>query len=92
MIQTQAISDFGQIKEGDVLVIEKRNGCKHVVQAKIVLNKGTDKEEVVICKAKNDCFIVAMVLNNTSWVKSIIRIPDTALTAITNNMREFPRH
>lgn len=92
MITTQAITDFGQIKEGDVLIIEKRNGCKHVAQAKMVLNRGTDREEVVICKSKNDYFIVSMLLDGKSWVKSAVRLPDVTLTAITNNMHEFIRH
>lgn len=92
MITSQPITDFGQVKEGDVLIIEKQNGCKHVVQAKVVINEGSEREEVVICKSKNDYFIMALMLEGKSWVKSVLRLPEVALTAITNNTKEFPRH
>jgi hypothetical protein len=91
MIEFQAVTDYGQIKEGDTLAIEKSNGCKFVATAKRIINPGTEKEEVVICKTRNDYFIVSMFLNGTSWVKNVTRLPDVELTSITNNMRTFVR-
>lgn len=91
MIQFQSVTDYGQIKEGDTLAIEKANGCKFMATAKKIINPGTQKEEVVICKSKNDYFIVSMLLDGTSWVKNVTRLPNVELTSITNNVRAFVR-
>jgi len=93
MITTQPITSYGQMKVGDVLIIERRrDGRKFVVGVKEVFNSHMTKEEIVICLGKNDYFIVGMLLNDDSWVKSVVKIPGAELTSITNNTREFPRH
>lgn len=92
MIDIKKVDGVGQIKEGETLVIEKKNGVQFVAQARKVLHEGEDAEEIVLCKGKNDYFIMSLYLAGESWVKAVFRLPDVKLTSITNNMRTFVRH
>ena len=92
MIEFIPVTNFGQIKQGEVLVIEKTNGVKFVAVAKKVLNKGKTTEEIIINLGGNDYFIMSLFLEGKSWVKSVIRLLDVEITCITNNMKEFIKH
>ena len=92
MIEMSAVTDFGQISEGELLAIEASDGRKFVALAKQVLRKGTGKEEIVICKNRNDYFIMSLFLEGKSWVKNISRLPGFQVTAITNTTAPFLRH
>ncbi len=81
----------GQIEEGDVLWFKKKNGVVHIGQAKAVINNGIS-EEILLTKAKNDYFILDMVLDGKSWVSEVYILPETNLTTIVNNMKMFPRN
>lgn len=85
------ITGFGQITEHDVLLVTRQNDTKFIAQAKRVINKGTDCEEIVLGKSKNDYFIVSLYLEGRSWVKSVARLPDVEVTALTNTTRVFVR-
>jgi len=63
------VTNYGQIKEGDILLLETNLG-KFKVHAKIICNENTPDEEIVIHKTKNHYFILHMMLNGSSWVKS----------------------
>lgn len=89
MIEVAAVKGFGEIREGEVLIIEKRNGVKVVVIAKEVINRGKETEEILINKASNSYFIVSMYLDGRSWVKNVTRLLDVEISCITNNMRSF---
>jgi hypothetical protein len=92
MIEVSSVTGVGQINEGDVLAIEARDGRKFVAVAKQVLSKGTYHEEIVISKRRNDYFIMSMLLDDKSWVKSVTRLPGFTVTAITNTTTPFLRH
>lgn len=47
-ISIEAVTGFGKIDEGDLLVIEKQDGSKIMALARKVLNKGCEKEETII--------------------------------------------
>lgn len=84
MIETQSITDFGQIHRDDVLVIETKTGIKIIAIAKKVIRPGTKYEEVVTNLRQNHYFIVQMMLDGKSWAKSVVRIPGARMTASTN--------
>lgn len=91
MIEFCSVTDHGQIREGELLVIEKQSGGKFIAIAKRVLNAGTDREEIVLSKGKNDYFIMSMLLDGSSWVKNVTRLPGVQVTAITNTTNPFIR-
>lgn len=92
MIETQPITDFGQINRGDVLVIETKTGIKIIAIAKAVIRSGTADEEVVTNIRKNHYFIVQMLLDGKSWAKNVVRIPGAKLTASTNTTLTLNDH
>lgn len=92
MIEFIPVTYYGQIKQGEVLLIEKTNGVKFVAVAKEVLNKGKPTEEIVINLSSNIYFIVSMFLDGNSWVKSVVRLPDVEVTTIVNNMKTFVKN
>ncbi len=65
---TKKVEAFGIIKEGDRLALFTCLG-KYYAHAKILINSGTDNEEVVIHKGQNHYFIVDRMLKGTSWVR-----------------------
>ena len=89
MIEFSAVTDFGQINQGELLVIEKKNGLKFVAVAKKVLDKGRADEEVIICIKGNQYFITSMLLDGSSWVKNVTRLPSVNVTTITNTSKNL---
>ena len=89
MIEIANVTNYGQIKKGEVLVIERSNGIKFIAVAKEVIRKGTDQEEVVICKSRNDYFIMSLMLDGKSWVKNVSRLIDVKIISITNNLDTY---
>lgn len=69
------LSAYGQIYQGDRLVIVDGQGKAMRRVARDVLNAGTDKEEVIINLSKNKYFIVSMYLKGESWAKAIAYEP-----------------
>lgn len=69
-IELIKVNKVGQINVGDMLYIDTCYGLFHVT-AKLVLFKNETKEEVVIHKKKNHYFILSMLLDGSSWVKSV---------------------
>jgi len=65
-----ALRNFGQVDDGDLLLMNTCYG-QFKVRAKKVLYKGTDKEEVIVHKGRNHYFIVSMVMGGSSWVKGV---------------------
>lgn len=64
------LTDFGQIKDGDKLLIRYR-GKDREYKALAVLFEGQPLEEVVIDLERNKYFIVSMALDGTSWAKDV---------------------
>lgn len=64
------LRDYGQIKEGDALLIfdGKKVNSFHAME---VLHEGTDKEEVVVDQGRNKYFIVDLYLTGESWAKRV---------------------
>ena len=87
MITTQTVINYGQINNGDALIIETKTGITFPAVAKRVLHGGTDKEEVVIAKSKNHYFIMSMMLAGNSWAKNVIRVPGAVLTSYSNTTK-----
>lgn len=90
-MQPIKVTRKGQIEVGNVLWFKKKNGVVHIGQAKAVLDDGAN-EEILLTKAKNDYFILDMVLTGKSWVSEVYILPETNLTTIVNNMTMFPRN
>lgn len=90
MIEIMPVTDYCQFEEGQTLLIEKKNGYKFIGRVSEIVNKHSNKEEVILCKSKNDYFITDMFLRGTSWVKNV-SVVDAKITAITNTFTEFPR-
>lgn len=89
MIRLEPITDFGQIKVGDVLLLKRSNEFVAPVTVKEVIYKGTADEEVIISKTKNFYFITSMLLDGTSWVKECARLINGKLYSVANNQNDF---
>ena len=92
MIEFSPVTDVGQIKKGELLAIQKRNGVKFIAVAKKIINAGKPTEEIVINLSGNDYFIMSLFLEGKSWVRHIVRLPDVEVTCIVNNMKAFVKN
>ena len=89
MIETQPVTAVGQIRTGDVLVIEAKSGVKIIAVAKKVIHQGRPTEEIVISKKTDHYyhyFIMEMMLSGKSWARNVLRIPGAKMTADTNTV------
>ena len=68
------LTDYGQITEGDFIIIDFC-GARMCVTANQVLQKGTENEEIVYNRKKNFYFITSMVLDGTSNHKNVYVVP-----------------
>jgi hypothetical protein len=74
MIELQPVTELGQLKVGDLILIEHQHQNKMVVSpatVRVVLQSGTVDEEIVICKKYNKYFRMEMYLDGESWVKNM---------------------
>lgn len=83
---TESIS---QIKKDQIMVIQRKQDKRRI----LVKCAGiTNDNEVLLSKAKNDYFNFDMYMTGESWVWRVWALPtDIEITAITNNVNEFPR-
>jgi len=89
MIAIKPVTDYGQINNGDTLVLEKQNGVKFVATAREVLNPNTNNEEILLTKRSNDYFIMGLFLEGRSWVKNACVLIDVKVVTLTNNFNEL---
>jgi hypothetical protein len=69
------LTDYGQVDEGDLIII-KHSGGLEPKRVDAVLNRGTDKEEILLKSNNKAYFITKNVLTNASWVKSALVVKD----------------
>jgi hypothetical protein len=72
----QKITGPGQLSVGDQIIIENKMGERKKARVKIVLDKGSALEEIVINKSRNHYFIVSMLMDGSSWVKECHKVID----------------
>jgi hypothetical protein len=84
-----SVGSIRNIKKGQLLVITRKLDKRRI----LVKCAGiTNDNEVLLSKAKNDYFNFDMFLTGESWVWRVWALPsDIEITAITNNLKEFPR-
>ncbi len=70
MINLVPVIDFGQIQLGDILIIDDGINLMPAT-VKLILNAGTENEEIIFRKKKNEYFLVDMYLKGESWAKEI---------------------
>ncbi len=83
------ITAAGQIKEGDVLLVKRSNEFIAPVTVKLVLNPGSNHEEIVLAKGKNIYFITSMFLDGKSWVKECCKLENGKIYSISNSLHNF---
>lgn len=72
-MDTERLTDYGQIKEGDLIVINAVFAKKPFSSTvRVVIRGGTDEEEIVYNRSKNYYFITSMVLDGSSQVKEVL--------------------
>ena len=81
-----SISD---LRVGQLIVITRKQ-CKSRILCRV---KGITREnEVILSNKKNDYFNFDMFMSGDSWVWRVWALDsDIKITAITNNLSEFPR-
>jgi len=84
-----SVSSIRSIRKGQLLVITRKQDKRRI----LVKCAGiTNENEVLLSIGKNDYFNFDMFLAGESWVWRVWAIPnDIEITAITNNVNEFPR-
>ena len=88
-IKLVPLTGYGQVREGDVLLVKRSNEYIAPVEVKEVIDTGTDREEIILSKAKNVYFVVAKFLRGDSWIKECSKLVDGRLYSITNNQRDI---
>lgn len=66
------LTKFGQVSEGDKIIIVDAAGKVTRGTARVVLNPGAETEEVIYNVSRNYYFIVHMFLAGESWAKSVL--------------------
>jgi len=79
---------LGQVRRGDFLLIQEKNGQSFPATVKDVLNPGSINEEIIFATGKNKYFITKMYLKCESWVQDVVIIQDCKATCIINNFME----
>ena len=83
------ILSIKNIKKGQLLVIQRKQDDRRIL---VRCADKTNDNEVLLSKAKNDYFNFDMYMTGDSWVWRVWALPsDIEITAITNNINEFPR-
>jgi hypothetical protein len=70
----QKITGAGQLAVGDRIIITNKQGEQQKATVRIVLDGGTDREEIVFNKTRNYYFILSMMLTGTSWAKECHKV------------------
>ena len=83
------VTGYGEIKQGDVLLIRRADGIVLPVTAKEVLHSGTEDEEVIISKRKNKYFHTGMLICGQSWVKEACILENGKMFSIGNSLNEL---
>lgn len=80
---------INQLSVGQLIVITRKR-CKSRILCQV---KGiTNENEVILSNGRNDYFNFDMFKEGKSWVWRVWSLDkDIELTAITNNLKEFPR-
>jgi ACT domain-containing protein len=92
MIELQPFSYFGQLKVGDLILIEHKHDNKLVVSpatVRAVVNAGAETEEIIICKKYNKYFITGMYLDGSSWVKNVQVVKRGKVFSMINTKTEL---
>lgn len=73
VVETQKVTNAGQIKKGDRMIISTSAGVQHETAVQILNagKTGINGEEIIIEKRRNRYFIVDMYLKGTSWAKEV---------------------
>lgn len=90
MIEIQAVTGYGQIKNGDVILIEhKKVGIVFPAKVKDVINTSDTKEEIVISIKSNCYFILSMVFSGESWVKNVSIVKSGRIFSVSNSIDQL---
>jgi len=89
MITFKTLTDYGQLKPGDAVLIRDRNDVVFPATVKDVLSPGGAEEEILIGKSKNLYFIVGMYLDGKSWVKECAKIVNGKIYSLSNSMESY---
>lgn len=83
------VESIQEIKKDQLLVIQRKRDKRRIL---VKCAGKTNDNEVLLSKAKNDYFNFDMYKSGDSWVWRVWALPvDVEITAITNNLNEFPR-
>lgn len=74
MINFQVINNFGQLKKGDLIIIEMNCGKIKAKKVKEVINPNTENEEVIYNMKRNYYFLTKMLLDGNSFVKNVSKV------------------
>lgn len=89
MITIEPLTGYGQIGEGDVLLLKRANEYVAPVEVKRVMFSGTEQEEIIISKSKNLYFIVSLFLAGKSWVKECSLLRNGRMYSVSNSRRDI---
>jgi hypothetical protein len=83
------LTDFGQLKQENTLLIEGSKGEIFIAEVRQIINPGKSSEEIILAKGRNVYFVVSNYLQGKSWVKSVDVINNAKITNICNTKRKF---
>lgn len=69
-LKFEPLTKAGQICEGDMLIFAFDSEPKRFI-AKEILCPGSECEEVIVNRKKNQYFITSMAIDGTSWAKDV---------------------
>lgn len=89
MIMFETVTDYGQLKKGDVVLVKDNQRYVFPAQVKEVIMPGTPEEEIIFSKGRNLYFIVGMYLDKRSWVKECAKIVGGRIFSLSNTVEAY---
>jgi hypothetical protein len=63
----------GQLEPGDIVWLTFKDQ-RRTYDVEIVMNPGTDIEEIILDIDENLCFITSMAIDGSSWAKNVMMV------------------
>ena len=89
MIKFETVTNYGQLKKGDVVLVKDNHRYVFPAQVKEVLMSGTPEEEIIFSKGRNLYFLVGMYLDKRSWVKGCAKVVGGRIFSLSNTMEVY---
>lgn len=90
MIKIQQVTFFGQLKAGDMILVETKQDGVFAATVKDVINGSRPDEEIILSKGRNLYFITKMLINDESWAVECHKVFNGKMYSVGNTTDVLP--